>query len=127
MTQKNNLKPWSLAWLGTAWFLVWALFVGVVAVFTLLQVPRMSLPLGGKLAVASLSGSILGFMVCTWKWTRHWRHVQWDVGFFDFIGGPEPEYADARQAWRWGRRARAFWFAGAASLIVVALVLAAEG
>jgi hypothetical protein len=124
MTQKANLKPWSLAWLGTAWWLILALFIAAVAVFLLLQIPRIPLPFMGKLSLAALCASVLGFIVSTWKWTRHWRHVRWDVGFFEFVSGPEPEYEDARNAWRWGRRARGFWFASVASLVAVALFVA---
>jgi hypothetical protein len=120
MTQRTNLKPWSLAWLGTAWFLVLALFIAAVAVFMLFQTLRMPLPLMGKLSVGALCTSVLAFLVSTWKWTRHWRHVRWDVGFFEFVSGPEPAYEHARNAWRWGRRARGFWFATVASLVVLA-------
>ena len=123
MTPMTDLKPWRLAWLSTAWFLVLALFIGGVAVFLLFQTPRIPLPVMGKVSFAGLCTSILGFIVSAWNWGRHWRHVRWDVGFFEFISGPEPEYEDARNAWRWGRCARGFWLASLASLIVTAMFI----
>jgi hypothetical protein len=120
----TNLKPWSLAWVGTAAFLALAVFMGGIALFMLTQLSRMSLPVGGKISLAALCLSQLGFLASTFMWRWYWRDVQWDTQFLDFIRGPEPEYEDARDAWHWGRRARAFWLAGVASLVVtVAYIL----
>jgi hypothetical protein len=111
-----------LAWLGTAIVSVLLLFLAGISAFMITQAARMPVSLPSKLFIVSLGVGGIGFCVSTFMWGRYWRHVGWDTRFGAFTSGPEPEYEDAKMAWRWGRRARVFWIVVMISTFAVPLV-----
>jgi hypothetical protein len=111
-----------LAWLGTATVAAVILFFAAAAGFLVVQAARMSVALPTRLFILTLAVAGLAFVVSTFMWMRYWREVGWDTSFWTFISGPEPEYPDAKIAWRWGRRARAFWVVVLVSVFAVPIV-----
>jgi hypothetical protein len=105
----DKLSPWRLTW-------VWDAVLGIFAVFSIGSAVSLIMSLRtlnahfisrALMLILVLSG--VAFVLTLMMWSRHWRRVRWDVGFWSFISGPEPESEDPRLAWRWGRRCRVLW------------------
>lgn len=117
-----DLRPWRLSSVGTVMFAAFALFICGIAVVMLSLVPRMHVAPIARLFVVTLCLSEIGYIVCFLMWRRYWRHVGWDIGFVSFIRGPEPDYEEAKGAWRWGRRMVVCWMILLISLLGVPVV-----
>lgn len=117
------LKPWSLAPLLTACLVLFVLFTSGLGILTLLSSPSLKATAATKLLLVILVASGIGGAVSTLMWSRYWRQVQWDVGFWAFVSGPAPEYEDALLAWRWGRRFRLCWII---TIIAMGTIVLAE-
>jgi hypothetical protein len=102
-------KPWRLSWLGDALLAAFLAFTLGIAVLMLGSVRTLQATLLTRIVVAALPLAGLAFVLATMMWRKYWRRVGWEVGFWSFIFGPEPEYDDARLAWLWGRRCNYLW------------------
>ncbi len=118
----RDLKPWTFAPVVTAILIVAVLFVGGVGAFMVTAAPSLKVTLVSKLLVVLLAVVGTGGAVSTLMWSRHWRHVQWEGSFRDFVSGPPPPYEEALRAWRWGRRFQLCWKVTMASMAMIAVV-----
>lgn len=122
----HPLKPWSLAPVVTVFLVMFVLFISGIGVLTLVTTPSLKATAATKALIAVGVASAIGGAISTLMWSRYWRQVQGEVGFWAFVSGPAPEYKEALLAWRWGRRFRLCWIVTmiAMGAIVLAEVLA---
>jgi hypothetical protein len=104
-----GLKPWSLAPLVTVLAAAMVALMAFVGTLMVVAAPSLDVTVVSKGFILLLAIAGIGCAVSTAMWTRYWREVQWDVGFWTFISGPPPEYDEARLAWQWGRRFAMCW------------------
>jgi hypothetical protein len=117
----DPLKPWSVTPLVTAFLVLWVVFVSGISVFMLVASPSLKATAATKAIIVVLAASAIGGSISTLMWSRHWRRVQWQGGFWAFVSGPAPEYEEARRAWLWGRRFRLCWIVTMLSMAAIVL------
>jgi hypothetical protein len=105
----DKWKPWRLTCLGDLVLVGFLAFTVGIAGLMVRSVRTLQATLLTKGVVLVLALAVVAFVVATMMWRRYWRRVAWEVGFWAFIFGPEPEYEDARLAWLWGRRCHYLW------------------
>jgi hypothetical protein len=105
----DPLKPWSLAPVVTVLLVMFVLFMSGIGVLTLVATPSIKATAATKALIVVGVASGIGGAISTIMWSHYWRQVQWEVGFWEFVSGPAPEYEEALLAWRWGRRFRLCW------------------
>ena len=118
----QSLKPWGcLAWLGQGVVILFGVLAWGVSGLLLYSAPTLSVHLPTKVVVVVLALCTMAWPVAMFMWSRYWQRVAWDNAWA-FIMGPAPEYDDARQAWRWGRRVLVIWVVTMVCVFSVALI-----
>ena len=105
----DKLKPWRLSWLWDVWLIAFLAFTLVIAVLMVGTARSLQATALTKAVVTVLPLAGVAFVLSLMMWRKYWRRVGWEVSFWSFIFGPEPEDDDARLAWRWGRRCHYIW------------------
>ena len=106
---QQQLKPWGcMTWLSQGLVLLFAGCAWCVSGLFLFSLPTLKAHILTKAIIVVLAACAAAFPVAMFMWSRYWRRVAWDNAW-GFIVGPMPEYEDARQAWRWGRRVLLIW------------------
>ena len=123
----DPLKPWSLAPFVTGLLVLFVGFVGGIGVLMVVMAPSSNATTISKILIVVLAASVLGGAISTLMWSRYWRHVQWEVGFREFVSGPPPEYPEALLAWCWGRRFRFCWLFTVFTMGAIVLAEAVAG
>ena len=124
--KKVDLTPWTCSTLLLGYLvLFFGLDFGLMG-FTVLKAlfPGTSVitKAFGVIVIVGVPGALVSML----QWTMRWRRIRYDVSFWTFVSGPEPEDQQDKLAWVWGRRLRVCSVAafGAIAVIVVAAVAA---
>jgi len=117
----DPLKPWSLAPVVTGFLVLWVVFISGIGVCMLVATPSLKATAPTKAIIVALVASAIGGAISTLMWSRYWREVQWEVGFWAFVSGPAPKYEEALLAWRWARRLRLCWIVTMIAMGAIAL------
>ncbi len=124
----QNLKPWSLRWLGKTFLYAFFVFMAVILALMLGTLGQLKAGVAVKVCTVLLAIGMVGCGVSLQKWTRYWPDVAWDISFFRFISEPPPpeDYKEARQAWVWGRRYMVSWLIVIIAVAFVAVFMSLE-